>query len=479
MSTRDAERPVPARLVVESPDRYTEIFVIDTSFDRRAAGVGRLEAEIPPGLYKIKYKLGHSSEEAFVRLNPGETRRLEAPRFHFSSPAPLEDTRTTQERHMYPAAGLADEVQMDLGGGALLFVFTRWMGPGDSTPTEGPAATGVVLVGPSGEILADLGRVGEHEPADGWSAFGLRAPAGDYRLRYAVPGGPALEQALILQDGWQLQIFLPLEPGEGGPRVRGSEATVFMRREPAFEPGDEGVRLTEMARVALLGGRQVIGPSEMHDMLWAKEDNPILGLLGALLLSLRPEPDLKLLREVTGNLGSVLGATHPDVLALQAWLALRDADYPVPDLPVIHPPMTRRSWDLAVEAALAFPHEIPPGSMAEAVADRVMGGGVWLTWQAVETAPASGGVDLETTLPTLATALAAGTEGAGFQKEMAEAPVMQQALMAALPPDLTGAGPVDTGRIQTRLARQLGVPPSTVARAAAELAERLRKLKEG
>ena len=53
----------------------------------------------------------------------------------------------------------------------------------------------------------------------------------------------------------------------------------------------KSARLTELARQGLIDRRQVL-PRDVTEMLWAKWDNPMLGILGGHLLLLNPAPDL-------------------------------------------------------------------------------------------------------------------------------------------------------------------------------------------
>jgi hypothetical protein len=111
-------------------------------------------------------------------------------------------------------------------------------------------------------------------------------------------------------------------------------------------------------------------------MLWAKHENPMLGIYGAHLLLLSLDPDRGLLREVISNLHELVGI-HPDVTALDVWLGGIASPFPT----YVAPPILRSSWRVIVKASISHPEIVPMGSFAAQISDRVWGDGAWLTWQ--------------------------------------------------------------------------------------------------
>src|SRR5690242_15174292 len=55
----------------------------------------------------------------------------------------------------------------------------------------------------------------------------------------------------------------------------------------------------------------------MDELLMGKFENPMKGLVAAHLLLLDAQPRLDLVAHVVGNTGGLVGADHPDVLALR------------------------------------------------------------------------------------------------------------------------------------------------------------------
>ena len=58
-------------VTVEAGSPATEIFIIDGSFNLGEQGLDRLETNLSPGLYKIKFKTGSMIEERHQVVEPG------------------------------------------------------------------------------------------------------------------------------------------------------------------------------------------------------------------------------------------------------------------------------------------------------------------------------------------------------------------------------------------------------------------------
>src|SRR5439155_7930256 len=117
-------------LVADAGNPTTEIFVIDSHFQRVTEGVtgghGRLEADLDPGIYKIKFVAGFLIQEEFVALQAGNGSVIvRTPKLHFSASAPLKETRTTQDYHEDNANKVSKRIHCEIGIGSQLFVFVR------------------------------------------------------------------------------------------------------------------------------------------------------------------------------------------------------------------------------------------------------------------------------------------------------------------------------------------------------------------
>jgi hypothetical protein len=135
-------------------------------------------------------------------------------------------------------------------------------------------------------------------------------------------------------------------------------------------------------------------------MLWAKLENPMLGLYAAMLHLRHSRLNVGVMQMVFENLWQLIGP-EPDVLALGWGLVTRArAEKTSVDLdqvrarleqagPVTTPPMLRASWNRLVEASFANPGLIPLGSFSAAIAPRVLRSGPWSIWSATPSEIAS------------------------------------------------------------------------------------------
>lgn len=367
----------PVRLDIHASDDATEIFVIDGALERIASGVGALEVDVPPGLYKVRFRSGNVQHDELVSVPEGAVRvpPVYAPPLAFRSAAPLAATRTTHEYHMYPAMRLSRTVHRTLGAGAELFVFLR-----DEDEAAGAVAfpaDAFTILTPAGTPLARAGE-GEAVPDDRYVGLNVALLPGPYLLR--VDGGEQgrFELALTLVPGWQTQVFLAVEgtPGSGhrGPSLRG--ASVLMAPQGAgFVAERPGTRLADLARIALEGGRSVASEA-LQRLLQGKFEDPLLGLYGVHLLLRQPAPERPLIEMVADTLRALLG-DHPDVRVLRLHLGLDDDGRPFDA-----PPMLRASWTLLMQAARDRPGLILAGSPVERASHQALFSGPWLVFRA-------------------------------------------------------------------------------------------------
>jgi hypothetical protein len=286
-----------------------------------------------------------------------------------------------------------------LGQGSSLFIFARvWTAAGRQTsayPTHPASGLSLVTIDdgdPAGQELVDLERGSVADLAqDAWAACNIRLTPGAYRLRLRVPGSETIEQTVVASPDWQTQVFLlqrhydasageslresaGAEPGARPTGVRPdlTGASVVMARD-GFAKNSIATRHAELARLGLIGRRRVV-PREVREILRDKYDNPMLGIFGAHLLLMEPNPDRDLLGIVVSNLRGMIGP-HPDVEAIA--LAL-DPGRPQP---FRVPPMLRQSWSQIVQATARRPELIPSDSFTNAVADRMVREDPWLVWR--------------------------------------------------------------------------------------------------
>jgi hypothetical protein len=409
------------RLIVETGSP-SEIFVIDGRYNLCKKGMERLECDLPPGLYKVKVRAGSFIKEVPVELSPENSPLVVDVKLHdlqIASAAPLLDTSGAAPFHMRKAEEQSRKPALALGQGCQLFVFCRDAEPG---ARENPAV-GLTLCSANGEALADIVSVGQYESGDADRACAwcnLALDPGAYRLVLDAGEAGVLEQSLFLCPGWQTQLFLTRRSyGETKPVCRANLTSGAVLMAPlvrGFEAGREDLRWAEIARQRLAQNRTMTPDKMLDEMLYAKFQNPLLGIYGGHNLLLAERPDRRLIEEVYGNLKRLIGL-HPDVASLGVWLGESGNSFP-------YPPMLRSSWKIIVQRSVEEPEIVPADSLAARISTRVWGGGAWLLWKSPQQKTA---VSSEAAVPAIASAsLAASLENGGSVFDRLQAALEQR-----------------------------------------------------
>ena len=197
--------------------------------------------------------------------------------------------------------------------------------------------------------------------------------------------------AVTVCPGWQTQILMAASRYRRSSkgRIRAAlranlaDAAVFMVKIGGDRTPEEfmakHLRLTDLARQGLAQGRNPMRPDELRDMLWAKYENPMLGIIGAHLMLRASEPDMDMLHEVVGNLERLVPG-HPDALALRLAVNAR-RNVEMAEAPVCAaPPMLSASWQIIVEQSIKWPNIAPPGSLAARIGFGNLLGSTWFVW---------------------------------------------------------------------------------------------------
>jgi hypothetical protein len=480
------------RLHVDAGNPTIEIFVIDGYFRRVAKGRGVIDITLPPGIYEVKSLAGSVEQAVHVALKSGSTPvSVTIPATPFSAPAPLAATLTSHEYHEEAAHWLSTQVHRTIGAGqSQLFVFVRDL---DRQGSNDPA-TGLSLHDMDGNLLIDFTKVGEreiHDPTqDHWTGCNVRLDAGSYRLRIRTDTVGTLEQVVVTSPGWQTQVFLLRKLYGYKRRLRRADlnnASVLMAPiGQGFQPGQVRLKQTELARQGLENQRAVIDAEEMKKLLHDKYQSPMLGIYGAHLLLLDPEPDRELIGEVTRNLLDLIGP-HPDVLALDIWhkeATKQDAIHP--DHTYNLPPMLSSSWRIFVTTSTKYPDIVPSGSFAAQIADRIWGYGAWLVWQKPNKGRQSSGtttstsfVDasiLQNVLPQITEKLA-GTTSSEPTTEIAQSSGLndlERSLLEYISKTISSRGQSMFSLTSAALVQTLGLPYAVISDAVEGLLKKMK-----
>jgi hypothetical protein len=367
------------RLIARALDRAAEVFLIDSRLDMVDRGIGHLDTSQPPGVYKVKVRAGQSFHEQLVVLDKEDV-HLTLEHLHIPSAIPLDLTAQTHEYHRDAAVRESRTARVTLGAGSSIFVFAR-----DWTPENVPSASShhpaekLELRSLKGEKLVDFEKKSAvQRREDPCAACRVDLAPGAYKLVVTAATDETFEMTVIAQPGWQTQVFLlqrdTSQFGRGRRPDLGS-ASVVMSQKYEFNESAVDNRLAELAKLALVNGRQVT--DQMPEILDGKYDNPMVGIFGGhLLLRQRDKIDPWLLKTVVSNLRRLFGkAPHPDVeaLALEAGLT--------PKCDFATPPMLQAGWRIVVEHSLTKPRLVPADSLAARIATRITNQDPWLIWR--------------------------------------------------------------------------------------------------
>jgi hypothetical protein len=385
---RDETTAVQGRLNVHAMDDSTRIEILDGNLRsiKLDQNLGEVAVELPMGVYVIRFHQGGRFAEKLAALTPSSPvvnlwlPDQEQPQF--ATAVPLLNTATTHEWQSGPAQQLSRSQPLPPPsghqGGSHLLLFLR--DPFRSSDLPG----GITLHDAFGQKLFDLAAATDRNQQDHWAGAHLSLDPGTYRLRRALAKGAFVEQIVYTRQAWQTQIFLMTAEGNWDV-LRTS--ILMARPELGFDFTRDDLRWTESALRAL-GGKRNIPGSVRSQMLWAKFDNPMLGIYSALLHLRRQQIDAVLMREVFGNLYNLVGAL-PDVLAIGWGAALRDeatrAEVEImeklrqPDA-CATPPMLAESWKHLAHASISEHGLIPAGSLSDLIGGRLTAGSPWVTW---------------------------------------------------------------------------------------------------
>jgi hypothetical protein len=382
------------RLIADSGVPACEVIVLDGRFGLVAQAVSKIDVALPPGLYKVRYKIGRTvTESSVVELEPGaEPYVVPLPHLAVHTARPTRDDPHSAAQPDI-ASRLSQNVDKYVGKGAELFVFVR-------DATEGShhvRPTGLTLVDRDGVQVADLADSHGDEECAGYT-LGLNP--GSYFLRLAQADGPPLEQCIHLPEGFQTQVFLASYVRDRSlPEIDLTDASIVMNPlGRGFNPDDSSLLWADSARHALASSRRSapiermrrvnarfrelqksgLSAADVTREMRNQFPNPLHGIFSAYLLLQTPDYDAALLRDVIEALRSQVG-DHPDVLAL----LLTD---PKSTVQFREPPMLRSSWRLIVESTATRHDVVPQDSYAATIGNRLWGSGAYLVWRMPESA---------------------------------------------------------------------------------------------
>jgi hypothetical protein len=372
-------------LTVHSGDTGAEVFLLNNKYNRIGATVGSLvEFKLEPGVYTVKVRAGSYTQEKSIVLLQDQELIFDA--IKFSSPAPIEDTAKTHEYHLENAENNSRKIHLQIAEGSQLYVFTRDWTPGsdDGNTLKRNPAIGLTLMDMQEKLLVDFEAASDkYLYKDPWAACNVALLPGAYILCLKTASGDILKQPVVTSPGWQTQIFLlQRDYGVKEKDLRSdlSNAAIFifrigvgfnpLNRSNNYEFSD--LRLTELARQALVNDRTRLAGNLLDQAFNRKFENPMLGIYAAHLLLLNEKYDKSFLEIVINNLRGLLQVSHPDVEALAIKAKIKT------EYIFVNPPMLSNSWKYILDASAEFPEIVPADSPSADINRNLSTDSIWL-----------------------------------------------------------------------------------------------------
>lgn len=339
---------------------------------------GSHQLKLPRGRYKIHGQHAEHTVVLPIRLDKPSKVHVFSPRLYTS--APLEGRPSSHEYYTGPSVTWSKkETRPPLTNNpqASIFVFVR-------APSLERYQAGTKLG--SGLVLLDaqhreLSHFADSETVQdlkfGWLAFNARTSSGTYYLRYS--GTPSVEVPIQFFSGYQSQIFLM---HHDRPLIETMK--IFMSSNAnGFQPRDEEALAVDAALIGLQNNADLLSDDALDLLLKGKFHNPMLGLVGAHVLIKRSE-DRQRVALVLRNLRRQL-PNSIDVSALELAARSREVElsHPARFLVFSDPPMLRAGLDAVIAASASRATVIARDSAIPQIAPWLYAESPWSSWQPV------------------------------------------------------------------------------------------------
>jgi hypothetical protein len=379
-------------LTVRSPDVGTRIEILDPSLQPLALphDVRTVQVSVDPGVYAVRFRRGVAVTEKLTRVARSEAEVVvtmdESEEPVFATAAPLQQGSKTDAAQRTAAEALsvskpAAVVTASPDNGRLL-IFLR----ADEAVTTRLDA-GLTVHALTGEEVANAEALGQWNQKDRWAGLHLSLPAGAYRIRRTV-NSVAHEQIVHVRHEWQTQYFAVAVVGGEEVSTFSLISLMMAHESQGFDGSRSDGRYIEAAMRALRERSAIPGPMS-EQMLYGKFENPILGVLAALLQLRSPVLDPQTMRQVVDNLFWLMGPS-PDVLAIGLALMTRDQKlreeaafrqrFCVPQLLGV-PPYFSESWRHICDATQWDATLMPLDSFSTRAAAALSKGSPWFRWR--------------------------------------------------------------------------------------------------
>ncbi|MER8531915.1 caspase family protein [Mesorhizobium sp. M1005] len=338
-----------------------------------ARGVGSVSKQLIPGHYQVR--IDHAEASITYDIDVGD--QPVEQQFDLPRRASATLLSSTIDKHEWLTDPVVDASKWDASqGGQAIFVSVRSRQPGDATPM-------------ARSLSLSLNNRGKNIAIYEGNSLHLVEP-GTSDLLYFGSEGDISILPIPIAKGWDTHVFILTY--EGRPQL--PTASISMRPSGVgFDPSDALIDAYERGIADLVTGGPGPDPETLDYLLWGKYRNPLFGLLGAhfLIRKLRRDPkpdpnDLQRLAIVVENLGELLGADAPDVVALRLWRQLISKEWPREPL-AGHLPLFNVGFQAFIEATASS--DAAMDSRLDDVALGLDGNSPWTLWRPARTSSVS------------------------------------------------------------------------------------------
>ena len=353
---------------VQGANPLTEVYVIDSKFDRKESFAGSGETLLESGTYTFRFQEGEFARDQTVFVD--EDILVNDPNLTSID----EFTKALGRLHFkLPSENVVGSRAINL----------------TTDIAEAPGSFNLVTV-PILESFS-LNQDGDTEQE-----------AGESRLKWQVVRKEALEsnhsnssllkvQLLLNGESYALDVIAPNDFKIHMQVERAddlSSLTLSMVREEEFDSirfydtfasDKHGLALSKLAMQALNNKRSIVSKQALSILTNSKWQLPWHGVLAIHLQVLKPNPDVDLIKQMIVNLQRLFDyVDHPDIVAIQWWLHMNsDAHQPLPP-PVKCAPLLRYSWLHLLTAASVYKEYVIPRVFAHQIECRFVSQGPWI-----------------------------------------------------------------------------------------------------